>query len=226
MDTHTRRLSAAAYDRALMLRRETDDRVVLVGVYLGPGDRRTLVGDVALRGDAPEVLRVAVADTLSMLRVTWIATLVQDEGIERRHLEAAHSALQCELAATEWAWASGTAEGHALGRTLARRRERLRAAVARPAPDGVGLLLPSESRASDPLPPELAQAAERVEALRATAGSSESTLRDIVYAAIGGWRLREMEAAAAALAVEARLVRSTPDLPPASEEPAPLRAAS
>ena len=226
MDTHTRRLAAAAYDRAVAQRRITEDRVILVGVELGRDGRRSLVGDVTLQGEPPEVLRTAVADTLAMLRVTWVALLDHADGMERRHLEAAHSALQCELAATEWAWASGAAEGHALGRTLARRRERLRAAVARPAPDGVGLLLPSESRASEPLPLELSAACARVEAFLASAGSSDSLLREVVHAAIGAWRLRELEAGAAALAIESRLARSTPELPPASEVPAALREAS
>ncbi|HEY8091396.1 MAG TPA: hypothetical protein VIF09_26210 [Polyangiaceae bacterium] len=226
METHTRRIAAAAYDRAQAARGRTDERVVLVGVELGPGDRRTLVGDVTLHGTPPEVLRVAVAETLAMLRVTWIALLGHEEGRDRRHLEAAHSALQCELAATEWTWASGTAEGHALGRTLARRRERLRGAVALPPPHGLGLLLPRESRASDPLPQSLVWACDRLDSLLAASGAHDTLLREVGYAAAGAWRLGEMEATSAALAVDACFERSTPELPAASEERPSLRAAS
>lgn len=231
MDPHTRRLAAAAYDRAREARRRSGDRVVLVGVDLGPGVKRTLLGDLALDGDPPEVLRAAVADTLAMLRIAWMAVLQsdgEDDGDDRGPaIDAVHAALQCQLAATEWTWASGTADGHALGRTLARRRESLRQAVARPHPDGAGILLPQRSRASEPLPRVLVDACAALD--RVAEGATRlhaSLLHEVGYAAIGAWRLLELEDAAAASAIDACIRGDVPAPTAGPEERVPLRAAS
>jgi hypothetical protein len=227
MDTHTRRLAAAAYDRALEERRRTEERVVLVGVDLGADGHRTLIGDVALGGDPPEVLRLAVRDTLAMLRIAWIALLGHDDRDGgRRQLEATHAALQCELAATEWTWATAPTEGHALGRQLARRRERLRETMALPRPYGTGLLLPRDARASEALPTPIVDSYRRLETMAIASGGRASLAREVAHVAIGAWRLRELEATAAALAIDATLDHSTPELSPASEERPELRAAS
>lgn len=227
MNHHTKRLAAAAYDRAHEARRWTEDRVVFVGVELAPDRRKTLLGDVTLAGDPPEVLRLAIAETLSMLRIAWVALLGHEDGCEQQQIEATHAALQCELAAAEWAWSSGTADGHALGRTLARRREALRQAIANPRPYGVGLLLPQHARASELLPRILVDACAALEQVVTGAdGVRGLLLREVGYAAIGAWRLREMEAPAAASAIGVCLERSTPTLPVESEERLPLRAAS
>lgn len=230
MDSHTRRLAAAAYDRAREARRRSGDRVVLVGVDLGPGVRRTLVGDLALDGDPPEVLRAAIADTLAMLRIAWMAVLqADDEDDDGRGsaIDAVHAALQCQLAATEWTWASGTADGHALGRTLARRREDFRQAIARPHPHGAGILLPQRARASEPLPRLLVDACAALD--HAAEGATRlhaSLLHEVGYAAIGAWRLLELEDAAAAAAIDACIRGDAPTPSAGPEERVPLRAAS
>jgi hypothetical protein len=227
MHFHNRRLAAAAYDRARETRRVTEDRIVFVGVELAPGMRRTLLGDVTLAGDPPEVLRAAVADALAMLRVAWIALLDADDDRTGPTLQAVHAALQCEVAAAEWTWSSATAEGHALGRTLARRCESLRQAIALPRPHGAGMLLPLRARASEPLPRALAEACAAVEGVAAgTDPVHGSLLREAAYSAVGAWRLREIEESAAALAIQACLRGDDPPPPAESEERVLLRAAS
>lgn len=237
MDQHTKRLAAAVYDRGHDAPRSREDRTIFVSVELAPNVRRTLISDLVLPGDRPGSLRAAVAETLAVLRIVWIAMLQEEDGLQRGRLEAAHAAIQCELASAEWALSSGHADARALGRTLASRRERHRAALATPAPNGVGLLVPAHARAAEPLPPELDDARRAL--LRAAAGTARSHrdwLEEAAYAAIGAWRLGEVEAGAATSAItwllgrdaEARTApaASAPELAPASEERPVLRAAS
>jgi hypothetical protein len=164
--------------------------------------------------------------------------LQEPDGLQRRRLEAAHAAIQCELASAEWALSSGHADARALGRTLATRRERHRAALAMPAPNGVGLLVPAHARAAEPLPAELGDTHKALlRTAAAAARSHREWLEEAAYAALGAWRLGEVEAGAATSAI-AWLVgadaspRSAPaassaDLaPPASEAHPALREAS
>jgi hypothetical protein len=219
-----KRLAAAAYDLGQVLPRCADDRAVFVGVErMG----RTILCDLTLTGDPPDALRVAVAETLAVLRVTWIALLRCEDGLDRRHLDAVHAALQCELAATEWTWAGGSGDGHALARTLARRRERYREALAAPAPAGLGLLLPRNARANEPLGGRLAAAWEALAREVAGADRARATrLREDALDAVGAWRLREIEAAEAAVVIEAAIGRAKAIRPVEAEEPPALRAAS
>lgn len=238
MDQHTKRLAAAAYDRGRDARRSPEDRTVFVSVDLGPGARRTLLCDVVLAGEPPESLRNAVADTLSVLRIAWVAMLHEGDGIQRRRLEAAHAAIQCELASTEWAWSSGHADARALGRTLVARSERHRKALAMPAPHGVGLLVPGRARAAEALPSALGDAHKALLDAAAKGGRARREwLEEASYAAVGAWRLGEVEASVAVSAIGWLLVRdaspsvpvpaaSSPEPAPASEAPAALRAAS
>jgi hypothetical protein len=240
MDQHTKRLAAAAYDRVRDVPRSAEDRVVFVSVELDPKTRRTLLCDVILGGDPPESLRVAVAETLAVLRVAWIAMLNERDGLERQRLEAAHAAIQCELAAAEWGWTSGQADARALARTLAARRERQRRALAMPAPQGLGLLVPGQARGAEPLPPALDEVLQLL--LRAAAGGDRSRrdwLEEAAYAAVGAWRLGEVEVSVAVSAIawllgrDAAPVESIPapaassgEPSPVSEPPPALRAAS
>lgn len=200
MTQHQRRLAAAAYDRGLEGPRCSVNRTSFVGVpLLG----RTVLCELTLTGDPPVALALAVTETLAILRVMWMALLRCEPGRDRRTLDAVHAALQCELVATEWAWSGGAGEGHALARTLARRREGHRAALAAMPPVGLGLLLPRHARANEALPGRLAAAWEATK------------LHDEADDALGAWRLGELEAADAASILEA----------PAEELPA-LRVAS
>jgi hypothetical protein len=229
MEFNNRRLAAAAYDRARDARRSSVDRVLFVGVELAPGRCRTLLGDVALDGDPPEVLRAALAETLAALRVIWLAFLTAEDEPTRAALEAAHAALQCEMATTEWTWSADAAEGYALGRTLARRREELRQAIARPAPDGAGVLLPMRARACEPLPRVIADAWSVLDgALGGMDRMRRTVLRDVAYAIVGAWRLREMDEVDAAALIEACAHGDipAPASAPASVEGVFLRAAS
>jgi len=224
MTQHERRLAAAAYDQGREGPRCADDRTVFVGVpLLG----RTILCDLTLAGDPPEVLRLAVAETLAVLRVMWIALLRCDDGPDRPQLDAVHAALQCELAATEWTWAGGSGDGHALARTLVRRRERHREELATPPPAGLGLLLPRHARANEALVGRLADAWEALAREVAGAGRvSAARLREDAYDAVGAWRLREVEAAEAATAIEAAIGGRTSAREVAAEELPALRAAS
>jgi hypothetical protein len=242
MDQHTKRLAAAAYDRGRDAPRTAEDRTTFVSVELESGTRRTVLCDVSLPGDPPESLSLAVAETLAVLRVTWIAMLQERDGIGQRRLDAAHAAIQCELATAEWTWSSGHADARALARTLTARRERHRRALAMPAPHGVGLLVPGRARAAEPLPRELEE--EHQPLLRAAAAANRSRrewLEEASYAAIGAWRLGEVEVAVAAAAIAWLLGRDTdelrpvpaasarvpsPDAPPVSEPHPALRVAS
>jgi hypothetical protein len=224
MEQHERRLAAAAYDRGLEVPRCANDRTVLVGVpLLG----RTLLGDLTLGGHPPEALRLAVAETLGVLRVMWIALLRCEDGPDRRQLDAVHAALQCELAATEWTWSGGSGDGHDMARTLVRRRERHREGLAAPPPVGLGLLLPRHARANEAFAGSLAAAWEAV--ARAVAGADRARaarLREDAHDAVGAWRLGEMGAAEAAAAIDAAIGHPTVMRPVAAEELPALRAAS
>jgi hypothetical protein len=222
MKQHERRLAAAAYDQALDAPRYPGDRTVFAGV---PVLGRTILCDLTLSNDPPEALRAAIAETLGLLRVMWVALLRCDDGAERRQLEAVHAALQCELAATEWTWSGGAGDGHALARTLVRRREHHRAMLAAPSPFGVGLLLPRSARANEPLPEILAAAWATSSREAATAGATRAArLHEEAQEAVGAWRLGELEAVDAAAVLEAAsgraaATRSSPvlvaaDLPP------------
>ncbi|HEY8039214.1 MAG TPA: hypothetical protein VIF15_05440 [Polyangiaceae bacterium] len=224
MDQHTKRLAAAAYDRGLEAHRWAEDRALFVGVELETGAQRTLLCDLMLAGEPPEALRTAVADTLSVLRVAWIALLQAGDGARRR-LDAVHAAVQCELVATEWTWSTRGTDGHALARALVHRRERHRQALTRPAPAGLGLLLPRQSRATEPLPESLLEARRTLALEAARAGRPQALhLASVAYGAIGGWRLGELEAASAAATIDEALGRRA--APVSSDYPAPLRAAS
>jgi hypothetical protein len=208
---HEKRLAAAVYDRGRTGYVEAGSAAaeagaaVLVGVDTLRG-MRTVLCDLTLRGDPPEPLRLAVAETLTVLRVTWIALLRCQDGPERHLLDAVHAALQCELAAVEWTWSGGAADGYALARTLARRRERHRAALAAPPPTGAGLLIPREARATEPLPAPLVAAWDAL--ARAVGGAPPAraaSLRDDGFQALGAWRLGEVEAPEAAALVLAAI---------------------
>lgn len=227
MKQHERRLAAAVYDRARAAGPNPGDRAVFAGV---PGLRggRTVLCDLTLAGDPPEALRLAVADTLAVLRVTWIAMLRYDDGPDRRLLDAVHAALQCELAALEWTWSGGVGDGHALARTLAGRRERHRAALAAPPPTGIGLLVPRLARASEAFPAPLEAAFGELEReLGGAEPARAARLREEAYEALGAWRLGDMEAPDAAAAIEAALRHPRDEkVHPIAPEPAVLRAAS
>jgi hypothetical protein len=194
MDQYSKRLAAAAYDRACPEHDAGRDRVVFVGVQLEPGVRRTLLCQLTLTGDPPECLRASVADTLALLRTLWIALLEGDDEEERRRLATVHAALQCDLVTADWSWSTGRAEARALARSMARAREGYRARLAMPPPYGLGLVLPLHSRATEPLP----------EALRIAHDEAD----DGAYAAIGAWRLGERPA--------------TPSQPPAESSQRPV----
>jgi hypothetical protein len=225
MKQHEKRLAAAVYDRAPSA--SADDRAVFVGTGALRGGR-TVLCDLVLAGDPPEALRLAVAETLAVLRVTWIALLQCDDGPERRLLDAVHAALQCELAAVEWTWSGGAGDGHALARVLAGRRERHRCALAAPPPVGVGLLIPGQARANEALPGPLVAAWEALaRELGGVDPARASGLRDAAYDALGAWRLREVEATDAAASIAEAIRRSGDEkVRPIAPEPAVLRAAS
>jgi hypothetical protein len=217
MDPHARRLAAAAYDRARHAPPSAPDRLALTGIDLPPGLHRTLVCDVVLTGDPPESLRRAVADTLAVLRVAWIAMLKRGESVERGRLEATHAAMQCELVATEWAWSSGSPDPRALARSLVARRDRHVQLLAMPLPHGVGMLLPRHARANELLPDLLAEAHRELG--NGLAQRDEGRARcicDAAYEAIGAWRLGEMEATRAARAIRACFEPPDPLLMPAA----------
>jgi hypothetical protein len=188
---------------------------------------RTILCDLTLDGDPPEPLGRAVAETLAVLRVTWIALLRCEDGPDRRWLDAVHAAMQCELVATEWTWGGGLGDGHAMARTLVRRCERHRAALAAPPPLGLGLLLPRDGRANEAPAGRLAEAwgalaRELVGADRARAAQ----LREDADDAIGAWRLGEVEAVEAAAAIEAAIGPAVSVRRVVAEELPALRAAS
>jgi hypothetical protein len=224
MNPHERRLAAAAYDRGLGVPRCAGDRTVFVGV---PVLGRTILSAVTLDGQPPESLRLAVAETLAVLRVTWIALLRCEGEPDRRRLDAVHAALQCELAATEWTWSGGSGDGHDRGRTLIRRRERHREAVAAPPPVGLGLLLPRHGRANETFAGKLAAAWDTL--ARALVGADRARaarLREDAEDAVGAWRLGEMEGGDAAAAIEAAIGHPTAMRPVPAEELPALRVAS
>ena len=228
MKQHEKRLAAAVYDRARAAGPGLGDRAVFAGVTALRGGR-TVLCDLILPGDPPEALRLAVADTLAVLRVTWIALLQREDGPDRRLLDAVHAALQCELAAVEWIWSGGAGDGHALARTLAGRRERHRAALAAPPPAGTGLLIPKHARANEALPAPLEAAFGELEReLGRGADSARATrVREEACEALGAWRLGEIEAADAAASVGGALRRLREEkVHPIAPEPAVLRAAS
>jgi hypothetical protein len=234
MDQYKRRLAAAVYDRIFEGPRGPEDRAVFAGVELGerPACPRTILCALTLPGDPPELLTRAVAETFAILRVTWIALLRTGDGPDRRRIDAVHAALQCEVAAVEWAWSGGYCEGHTLGRTLTRRREQLRGALAAAPPAGAGLLVPRDARANEPLPGPLAAAWEAfTRAVSDVDGAGSERVRDDALAAIGTWRLGEMEATEAAAAVHDAIggvtpMRSFAPVPAIAPEQPALRAAS
>jgi hypothetical protein len=220
MDQHTKRLAASAYDRGRDLTAHTAERAIYVGVDLGGGVWRTLLGDVKLAGDPPPMLHAAVAATLDVLRVTWIAMLTTSDELERRRLDAAHAAIQCELVATEWAWSTRATDARSLARTLAARRERLRQTLAMPPPAGAGLLVPGCSRANEPLPNEMELALDRVaRAAELRPRGGREGLLEMAYALVGAWRLRAIEAGLAATAIGELAVEPSRELEQTSEHP-------
>jgi hypothetical protein len=176
------------------------------------------------------MLHAAIAGTLDVLRVTWIAMLATEDELERRRLDAAHAAIQCELVATEWAWSTLATDARSLARTLATRRERLRLTLAMPPPAGTGLLVPGRSRANEPLPGELEAA---IDLLERTADTRPRPAREALlesgYAVVGAWRMRALEPMVAATAIAELVVESTPESAPAPAQSGPrvvLRQAS
>ena len=113
------------------------------------------------------------------------------------------------------------------GRTLARRRERLRGAVALPPPHGIGLLLPRHARANEAFAGRLAAAWDALaRALVAADRARAARLREDTEDAVGAWRLGEMEGGDAAAAIEAAIGPPTAMRPVLAEELPALRAAS
>jgi hypothetical protein len=217
MDPHARRLAAAAYDRSHDVPPCAPDRLALAGIDLAPQLHRTLVCDVTLPGDPPESLRRAVADTLAVLRVAWIAMLKRSEGVERGRLDAVHAAIQCELVATEWAWSTGSPEPRGLARKLVARRDRHQQLLAMPLPHGIGMLLPRHARANEPFPEVLAEAhRELLRSLEGPDAIEACRIGHAGYEAIGAWRLGEMEAAQAARTIRASFTQKDPLLMPAA----------
>ena len=207
------------------------DRVLFVGVELAPDRRKTLLGDVDARGRPPGGAPRWPSPTpcRDAPRSRWVAPprprrTVASSSRSRPPMRRCSASWR----AAEWAWSAGAADGHALGRharapaggTPPGHREPA-ALRRRPALAAGTRGLRSRSRGSSWM-----RARHSSRSSPARTACASLLLREVGYAAIGAWRLREMEAPAAASAIVCLPRRSTPTLPVESEERLPLRAAS
>jgi hypothetical protein len=211
-----RRVAAAAYDRPH--RESTPSGTVYAPVRLSPVWHRVLLCDAVLDAHAPAGLRKAIDDTLDLLRVVWVGLLLETDEVVQRRLDLAHAAIQHELAQAHLAWTRGLAEEHSIVHRLVSRREGQRRALAYPEPHGVGMAFPQQSRATEPHPPALRAATRALDAMVATIdvmrtydvdavglAPLQTVLEHVGFAAVGAWRLGEIEGAQAAWMIEGQV---------------------